>query len=258
MSKGIDDILNGVDEPVEAPEAVEAPEPQAEPQQLEVQAEEPKAERPRGPDGKFIPKGETDASPASQEVDPSPIIAERKRRQEAERKAQELEARLQQLQTPPQPAPDMFENPEGWQSYFGQQITQDVTQYASLNAKLEMSEMLVAQAFDDFDDLRPKILEFMESNPAVRQEVLADRHPWARAYRMVKNAEAAKELGATDIGSLRATIEAEVRAKLEAEQKAAVPKPEIPDTLADAQSARGSTVPLAPPSLDQILGRAAA
>lgn len=244
--------VEAIDAP-EAAEPIEAPEPEV--------GEPEKAEQPRGPDGKFLPKGEKEpetpavVSPTTEEprLEHPALIGERRRRQEAEARLAELEARLAQ---PPQPAPDMFENPEGWQNHFGQSITQNATQFATLNAKLEMSEMLVAQSHDDFDDVRPKILALMEENPAVRQEVLTDRHPWAKAYRMVKNAEAAKALGATDVDSLRAKIEADLRAKLEAEY-AAKAAPPIPETLADAQSARGSSASPVPAvlSLDDILRR---
>lgn len=249
----MDDFLKGeIVEPTV--ETVETPE-------VEVEAETPA--QPRGPDGKFLPKGDENpetpevVSPTTEEpkLEHPALIGERRRRQEAETRAKELEAQLQQFQNPPQPAPSMWDDEQAWQQHFSQQVTQNATQFASLNAKLETSEMLAAQAFDDFDAMHPKILEFMDTNPALRPDILADRHPWAKAYRMVKNNEQAKALGATDVDSLRASI----RAELEAELKAPPPPP-IPDTLANAQSARSSSADAlpTPPSLDQILGRAAA
>lgn len=243
MSEGIDNILNGVDEEPQ----VEQPQVEAEPKE---EAEEPvKAEQPRAPDGKFAPKGEKEDAPPASEYDGKATLAERRKRQEAEQRAADLEAKLQQFTNPPQAPPSLWDDEQGWQQHFGQQVTQSATQYATLNAKLETSEMLAAQAFDDFDDMHPKILEFMDANPAVRQEVLTDRHPWAKAYRMVKNNERAKELGATDVDSLRATIRAELEAELKAKEPVA-----IPQSLATAQSGRASaSAPSAPPSIDDIL-----
>lgn len=243
MSEEIDDILNGI-EPEAVEETVETPQ----------EAEPVKAEQPRGPDGKFAPKGEKeDAPPASSEdrVPVSAIQDERRKRQELEARLQEYEQKLQQLTQPPQQPIDMFENPEGWQGQFGQQVTETAVSQASLNARLDMSEMLVAQAHDDFEEVRPKILEFLEANPAVRSEVLSARHPWAKAYQMVKNNEQAKALGATDIESLRAAI----RAELEAELKTQQPAVALPSSLAAAQGGTPAGAPVSPPSLAEILGR---
>jgi hypothetical protein len=230
-----------------------------------VEAEPVKAEQPRGPDGKFLPKGETPeapaqvASPATEEpkLEHPALIGERRRRQEAEQRAKELEAQLQQFQNPPQPAPDMFENPEGWQGHFGQQVVGTAVQQATINSKLEMSEMLARDKFDDFDEMKTKFMELAEQNPVLAQQALGDPHPWRKAYQIAKTATTMQEVGATDVGSLRAEIEARVRAELEAKQPA--PPPPIPDTLATAQSARGSSAEALPTplSLEQILGRAA-
>jgi hypothetical protein len=244
----IDDILNGV-EPTEAPEA-ETPEVVQEP---EAEAEEPKAEGPaRGPDGKFVAKGETeDAPPASSEYDGKATLAERRKRQEAEQRIAALEAQIQQLANPPQPAPDMFENPEGWQGHFGQQIKQQATQEASFNSLLNTSEMLCRDKFDDFDDAKTKFMELAEANPVLAQQALGDPHPWRKAYQIVKNHEKMEALGATDAQSLEAKLRETIRAELEAEI-AARPQVVIPNSLAGAQSGRG-VAPVASTSLTDIL-----
>ena len=249
----MDDFLKGE---IEEPTVVETPEPEA----VETVEEPVKAERPRGPDGKFIPKGEEEAvaSPVTEEprLEHPALIGERRRRQEFEQRVKELEAQLQQVQNPPQPKPDMFDNPEGWEGHFGQQITQTAVQQATINSKLEMSEMLARDKFDDFDDMKSKFMELAGENPVLAQQALGDPHPWRKAYQIAKTAVTMQEVGATDVGSLRAEIEAKVRAELAAEVKA---PPPIPDTLANAQSARGSSAESLPSplSLDQILGRAA-
>jgi hypothetical protein len=253
MDKSFEDILSGNNDTTDAPPADAAPAVDANQTAAATPTAEPaKAEPARGPDGKFVPKGETtDAPPASTEFDGKATIAERRKRQDAEARIAALEAQIQAQ--PPQPAPDMFDKPEEWQQHFGNQIMQNATRFAALNAKLETSEMLAAQAYPDFEDTYPKILEFMEANPAVRQEVLQSRHPWAKAYQMVKNNEQAKELGATDVESLRAKIREEILAEQAAQPAPAV---HIPNSLATAQG--GTTAAptgTAPPTLRDILGR---
>jgi hypothetical protein len=251
MSEDIDNILNGeTAEPTAEAAEVEAPE-------VEAQAEttEAKAEQPRGPDGKFAPKADQpDAVAASKsEYDPSPVIAERKRRQEAEARATELEARLQQYLNPPQPAPDMFENPEGWQNHFGGQIKQQAAQEASFNSLLNTSEMLCRDKYEDFEEAKTKFMELAEANPVLAQQALGDPHPWRKAYTLVKNHEKMEALGATDAQSLEARLREEIKAELQAEL-AAKPAAAIPQSLATAQSGRGTSGVWNPPTIDEILG----
>jgi DNA repair exonuclease SbcCD ATPase subunit len=192
----IDNILNG-EEPQVA-EVVEEPQAEA--------PEEPK--QPRGPDGKFASKGEdTDAPPASEDRVPiAAIHDERRKRQELERRVAEYEAKLQQLQNPPQPAPDMFENPEGWQNHFGGQIKQQAAQEASFNSLLNTSEMLCRDKYEDFEEAKTKFMELAEANPVLAQQALGDPHPWRKAYTLVKNHEKMEALGATDAQSLEARL----------------------------------------------------
>jgi hypothetical protein len=248
MSEGIDDILNGRE-----PEPVTDKQPQAEAETVETNDAEPvKAEQPRGPDGKFAPKGETkDAPPASDEdrIPVSAIQDERRKRQELERRVADYEAKLQQLSNPPQPAPDMFENPEGWQSHFGNDIRQQAAQEASLNATLNTSEMLARDKFDDFEDMKASFLELAKDNPTLAQQALSDPHPWRKAYQIAKTHTTMQQVGATDVDSLRAQIRAELEAELKAQ-----PAVDIPQTLATAQSGRTAVPPPnAPPSLQDLL-----
>jgi len=243
----IDNILNGeTAEPTVETAEVEAPEAET--------LEEPK--QPRGPDGKFAPKGETDAPPASNE-DRVPIAAihdERRKRQELEKRVAEYEAKLQQLQNPPQPAPDMFENPEGWQGHFGKQIQQTAVQEASFNSLLNTSEMLCRDKYDDFEDAKGRFMELAEANPVLAQQALSDPHPWRKAYQIVKNHEKMESLGATDATSLEARLREQIRAELEAELKAQPAQAAIPTSLAGAQSGRGTSGVWNPPTIDEILG----
>lgn len=243
MDDNLDDILNGTEptpEPVEPAIAEPAPEPEAQP------------EGPaRGPDGKFVSKGDKeDAPPASGEFDGKATIGERRRRQEAEQRIAQLEAQLQQLSNPPAPPPDMFENPEGWQSHFGGQIASSAVNQASMNATLNTSEMLARDKFDDFDDMKALFLDLAKENPTLVQQALNDGHPWRKAYQLAKNHEKMTSLGAVDVTDLEAKIRAEIEAKIATEQRQPVA---IPQSLAGAGGVPGAAAPYKPPSLDDIL-----
>lgn len=211
--------------------------------------------QPRQPDGKFAPKGETEsASPAPVEepqFDHQAVIGERRRRQEAEAKLAEMEQRLQALQTPPQPAPDMFEEPEGWQQHFRGDVVTTAVQQATLNAKLDMSEMMVRQAQPDFEDMKATFLELAKDNPVLVQQALNDPHPWNKAYQIAQNHKAMQELGATNVSDLEAKLREKIQAELASQAPAQTPS--LPNSLADSQSSRTSAGAFKPPSLDDIL-----
>ena len=220
-------------------------EPIAEEPVIEEVREEPS--QPRDEAGRFAPKGEQEsASPAPVEepqLDHPALLAERRRRQEAEARAKELEEKL----NPPAPIPSVFEDEVGFQEQFGSQVVTQAVSQATLNARLDMSEMLVRQANPDFEEVKAEFLKLAEENPTLRQQALSDPHPWNKAYQIAKNHRAMQELGATDVTAL----EAKLREKIMAELKASTPA--VPESLADAQSTRGTTAPFAPPSLNDIL-----
>lgn len=261
---GLDDFLKR-DEPTA--EATETP---VEQEAITEATERPTAEEPKGPErdekGRFKPKGEEEsASPApteeATEYDGKATIGERRRRQEAEARAAALETQLADLHAklnPPQPAPSIWEDEQGWQQHFGSEVVGTAVQQATLNARLDMSEMMVRQAQPDFEDKKSAFLEMMKETPGLQQKAMADPHPWNFAYQYVTNYQRMQELAATNVSDLEAKlrekIEAEVRAELEA-KKPQAPTPAIPDTLADAQSARGSSAAFTVPTLDEILRR---
>lgn len=209
--------------------------------------------QPRAPDGKFAPKGEEGASPAPVEepaFDHAAVKGERERRQRAEQRARELEEQLQAIQQPA-PAPvSMWEDDVAWQQQFGSQVVSQAVNQATLNAKLDMSEMMVRQANADFDEMKEAFLALAEQNPSITQQAINDPHPWNKAYQIAKNHKAMQELGATDVESLRAKIREELQAEMTTK-----PPVQIPHSLADAQSSRTSAgQAFRPPTLEEILG----
>lgn len=221
----LDSLLN--DEPaVEAAEAPSAPEPAPEP-----------VEAPSGPardeNGRFAAKekGVEDPVPPTDKLpqdEYKAIREEREKRQQLQAELEALRNTVQQLQAPPEPpAPP----PSVWddeQAYGGHIVSQAVQQ-ATFNARLDMSEMMVRQANPDFEDMKAKFLELASANPALREQALADPHPWAKAYQIAKNAAAVEELGAVNLDDLRAKMREELLAEMQAQQP--VPPMQAPPSL---------------------------
>jgi hypothetical protein len=229
--KGIDELLNGA--PDEAPIEDVAPEP--------VETPEPEQTGPaRDEQGRFAPRQTGDEPHVTAEATPAnPIpedqfkgyLTEKRKRQELEEKLATLEQRFQSLQQP-----------------------KEQSQFATFNAKLEMSEMLTRKAHDDFDAMKTAFVEMAQQNPALAQQALADPDPWEKAYRIAKNAATMAELGATDIETLRAKI----REELLAEQQAQPPAPQVqvPPSLTGERNVGSRTGPAwaGPRSLSELLG----
>lgn len=241
----IDDFLKG-NEP-EATVEAETPTPEAD----VAETAEAKAERTRDEKGRFAPKGEDAAPPAAEEpqhsIPPKALQEERRKRQELEARIAEYEARLA---TPQQPAPDIWEDTQGWQQQFGGQVVSEAVQAATLNARLDMSEMMVRQSHPDFEDRKAAFLEMMRETPGLQQKAMADPHPWNFAYNYVANKQRMDELAAVNVAELEAKLREQIKAELSAPTT-----PPVPETLADAQSARGSSAAVSVPSLDDILKR---
>ena len=221
----LDDIL-GENEPEETAEA----------QPAETVAEAPE-EAPSGPvrdeQGRFAAKTETgvdeQAPPATElpKEEYKAIREEREKRQNLERELEALKAQInQQPKEPPAPPPSIWEDEQGWQQHFGAQITQQ----ASLNAKLVMSEMLARQSHEDFDAMKAEFLVMAEQNPALVQQALGDPHPWDKAYKIARTASTMKELGATDVATLEAKLREKIMAELEQGQSPVQPRT-LPPTL---------------------------
>jgi hypothetical protein len=249
MSEGmsLDQILN--DEPEAEEVAIEAA--------PEEQAEEP-VSQPRDETGRFARKGEDSGSPPQIEkseeppLDHAAIVAERRRRQEAEQRAKALEEQLQALQNPPEPPPSIWEDEQGWQQQFGSQVVSQAVTQATLNAKLDMSEMMVRQANPDFEEVKAEFLALAEQNPGLVQQALADPHPWNKAYQIAKNHRAMQELGATNLDDLKAKLRAELMAEMQGQMPSQSP---VPPTLTTERNVGTRAGPAwsGPRSLDELL-----
>lgn len=243
----LETLLNGEPSTTSEPEAVQEP----------VQTDGPV----RDENGRFAaktgvePEVETQPEPVPPtdklpKEDYKAIREEREKRQTLERELEALRQQIQAVQNPPEPPPSVFEDEQGWQQHFGSQVVQTAVQQATLNAKLDMSEMMVRQANPDFEEVKAEFLALAQQNPTLRDQALADPHPWNKAYQIAKNHRAMQELGATDLDTLKAKLREELMAEMQV-----APARTVPPSLASERNVGQRTGPQwqGPKSLSDLL-----
>jgi len=229
-----------------------------EPQEVvEAPVEQTAEERARDEKGRFAAKGveqeeAPETVPPTDKLPPEEYKAIREEREKRQRAESELDALRQQVQQkPPEPPPSIWEDEQGWQQHFGSQIAQQ----AAFNARLDMSEMMVRQANpDDFEAMKTRFLEMVQTNPALQQQALSDPHPWAKAYSLAKNAAKMEELGAVDLADLEAKIEARLREEMQGQTPVPQPTP-LPPSLTGERNVGSRSGPAwsGPPAIEDLL-----
>jgi hypothetical protein len=245
MSEGtpLGDILND-EQPDETPEVSETP----------IDTAPAEADEGSGPSrderGRFAPK-ETGVEPGTApEVPPTeptdrlpkdvyePLKAIRGENKQLREELEQLRKALTQPQQPPQEAPSLWEDEQGWQQHLTQEVGNSAAQWAAMNARLDTSEMLARDKFDDFDDMKAKFLELAAANPTIAEEARADPHPWRRAYMMAKNHEKMQSLAAVDVNDLEAKLREQIKAELLREAEAQLPAG-LPPSISSQRSVAG-------------------
>lgn len=174
----LEQILDGVES-----ETAEAPaEPEAV-QEEEVAAETPEPEKAEEP-----------------QTVPVAVV------QELRRELRELKAQRQQ---PEQPAPDMFENPDGYRDYM-----QNAVRSAQTGTKLEMSRFMAEREFGK--ETVDAAFEYFNQHPEQSGALLQHASPFHAAVEHFNKHRIAQEIG-SDPEAYRAKVESELRAKIEAE-----------------------------------------
>lgn len=217
--RSLDNILSDESETsVEIkPAEAETPQTGVEPQPEPSEAEEAEAGPPPADDAQ---KGLQAA-----------LSAERKKRQEIEAQVESLRREMQAKPAEPaQPPPSLWEDDQAWQQHFGGQVVSQAVQQATLNARLDMSEMMARQANPDFEEMKAEFVKMMQENPVLQQQALGDPHPWQKAYQIAKNARTMQELGATDIQTLEAKIRDQIMAEMQAQPAATRIPPSLSTT----------------------------
>lgn len=269
MSGSLNDFL-GEDVPAPEPEVVVVPEAVVEPVAEPVVNDKPADEEVLQP-GARVPV--------------AALQAERQQRQDWKEKAtryegelsairpqldelKDLKAQLAELQkarveptapvvqqAPPEAVPNPVEDPQGFIAY--QQRQQ---QQAMWNERLNLSEAMLRDQMGDADvDAKMSVFKkAMAQNPALRDELSRQPHPYKWAYTQAQRMEAMEKVGSDPEAFVQKRI-AEERAKWEAEagvvaQRA--PEPVLPQSLAGARNAGArAIVEQAVPEFEDIFRR---
>lgn len=200
---------------------VEKPEKVEKPIEQEFEEEESEDEREEGEETE-IEESKPKATKAEKEPAPAAggekteaagfkagMLAERKKRQELEKKLQEIEKK--QKQPEPAPRPVSFrEDPEKFV----------VSAVQSVEARhMNALEADMREQHEDFDEMAELVVKAAEMNPTLRQQVFEAGNPARAMYRLGKQLQEAEKLKDPEVykASIRDEVVAEVTARLREE-----------------------------------------
>jgi hypothetical protein len=246
MSDPLDELFS------ETPEAAALETPAPEP----VAPVEPAAADP----GKGEPPAAPPAAPddRDQRIPITALLDEREKRQAAERRAQEIERRLAEIEAQKAPKPDFYDNPEAVIAAERAQVQQML-----FNERLNMSEMVERQRHGD--ELVGKATEaFMAAagqNPALAMELQRQSNPYGFVVSWHKKQQALAEIG-DDPAAYRERLREQLRAEMMAQPLAPAapaqvqPKPTPPPRSMAAHSGVTGAANVSPGSaFDELFPR---
>jgi ribosome modulation factor len=234
-----------VSEPV-----ADSPAPTAEP------VEEPQAEPVEHDAGE-------DEHPAvtTKQVPLAALKDERKKRQQLERELAEMRGKVEGLTARNQDQTPKASEPEPQQSeeeFFKSpvQFTQQVVQRALSQQRLELSEAMAREKYEDYDDAVQAFVEAAKTNPALIAGMRSATLPAEYAYRSGKTYQEVSKYGG-DIATMREQMRKELRAELEAEAKTKTAESvtKQPTSLAQARGVSGQYASSDDDSLKSLLTR---
>ena len=205
-----------------------APAPQAEPDQAEADSPAPVQE----------------AEPEAAKTVPLAALLEVRR---------ELAEIKRASQPAPPPPPDVFEDPQGFQTHLATTVAQQ-----AMNVRLDLSEESARGTHGD-----AKVDEAFQAftanaDPATKQAILASRSPWNEVVKWHEKQTVMAKMG-DDPNAWMAAKEAEIRAQIQAEMvvnqakaQAATPAPSLAN--ATGIGASGQSAWSGPTPLDEIFG----
>lgn len=233
----------------EVEKAAPAPDPQ--------EIAEPETEQPDEPKGRDPLKGYRDPS-TGRLVPLTELQSEREKRQEAQKAREEearlrtqaeenarryqaqlaeMERRIQAAQNPPQPPPDAFTDPEGWQKHiqatFAEQLAHERANMSELRARDKWGDETVNSALKAAisENLGPRFMQM--------------RDPYGALINWHKQATALQKIG-PDPEAYEKQVEERIRAKVLEELKAPAsskPQQRFPTSLADATATGAQGTP---------------
>lgn len=212
--ESLDDVLRDADEgdPGIVPEATGEPIPAD--QDTEDHNDEGDEDKGAPPAPKE-PAKEPDAKADDKQdfhVPGAALIAEREKRQAAERRYAEIEAQLRALQQPGAKRPSVLDDEEGAFRHVSSEL-QSQLRSELIGMRVEMSQEMMRAQHPDYDEAEAEFLKLAEANPLLRHELATSPMPAQYVYRTVQQHRELAEL--KDTKTLRSKIEAEVRAEVE-------------------------------------------
>lgn len=184
--------------------------------------------------------------------------------QEERQKRQELERRLQAIETAKSAEPGateqpqtFWDDPEGFLAKHNENARRE-----ALNTRLQVAETFARKAHTDFDEKIEIFGQLIQSTPGLREQWLKAADPAEYAYAVGRNHLELQQVGSID--ALREKVaketETRVRAQLEAEMKAkaeelARQRDALPPSLSEARNTAPGNRPIfsGPTSMDDIL-----
>lgn len=242
MSDEIDEMLSQESEQESVSEQPEAEAPEA-PEEAQAEAPAEVEEEPQ-----VEPEAKEKAEPMV------PLSVLKSTREDLRQQLDEMRRMIgspKQEQPAAPPPPDVFEDPQKYTQYIGQQVQQSV-----IGAKLEMSRWQAEREFGK--EALEEVVQYFDQNPAQSQQFLSAPSPYHAAKEFYDAQKTAQEIG-NDPAAYKAKLEAEIRAKVEAEmaakqasQMAAKPAP----SLAGVNGSGGNTDPgwQGPTDLGSVIG----
>jgi hypothetical protein len=204
QNETIDDLFNAKPEAEVKAEAAEEAKGETETEETKVEA---KAET------KETAKTEAETPAAEKESVPlKALTEERHKRQEAERRAQDAEAKLKQASQEDKKVPDPVEDPEGYKQYM-----EDEANLNALRTKVSLSRDIMLDLKEDYAEKETVFVELAKTNPFLVQQMNASPNPAKFAYQT-----AVEHLDVQQYRDpkFREKLEAEIKAKVEADLKA--------------------------------------
>lgn len=131
--------------------------------------------------------------------------------QEAQAELQELRAKLAPQEQ--KKAPDVFEDPEGYQKHVTNLLEQ-----SRLQDRIALSREMLLMVKEDYEQRETEFLELAKQDDSLIQKMTRSSNPAKFVYETAVKAEKAKAM--EDVEGFEAKIRAEVEAKIRAEIKA--------------------------------------
>ncbi len=250
MDSGIDELLND-----------DEPENEAQPETIG---------QPRDEHGRFIPTGEPEPETVEdapviepESVPPTPEVerdhvpvaalkSEREKRQWAEQRLAEMQARYAQVEEAP---PSVFEDEAAWQQSLEASVSNQIYQ-----ERLFFSEKLATKEFGPelVNEAKQWGFERCSADAAFNQKVRASRDPIGDVvadFQKERTYAEMQKYGATDMAALEAKIEAKVEERLREKLKGELGIRTAPTTLAAERSVGSRNGPAwtGPAALDDLL-----